>query len=58
MQKPSKAWIMTRVALIEEVNLMITPQVRVYSHKWASRQCIVWDNAVRCTVPQASIRRA
>lgn len=27
---------------------MITPQARVYTHRWTSRQCIVWDN--RCTL--------
>jgi alpha-ketoglutarate-dependent taurine dioxygenase len=39
-------------ALIEELNQMITPQARVYSHRWSPRQCIVWDN--RCTLHRAT----
>jgi taurine dioxygenase len=39
-------------ALIEEINLMITPHARVYSHKWTPRQCMVWDN--RCTLHRAT----
>jgi len=39
-------------ALIEELNQMITPQARVYTHRWAPRQCIVWDN--RCTLHRAT----
>jgi taurine dioxygenase len=39
-------------ALIEELNEMITPQSLVYSHRWAPRECIVWDN--RCTLHRAT----
>jgi alpha-ketoglutarate-dependent taurine dioxygenase len=39
-------------ALIEELNKMITPQVRVYIHRWAPRECMVWDN--RCTLHRAT----
>ena len=39
-------------ALIEELNAMITPQSRVYTHRWTPRQCIVWDN--RCTLHRAT----
>jgi taurine dioxygenase len=39
-------------ALIEEINMMITPHARVYSHKWTPRQCMVWDN--RCTLHRAT----
>src|SRR5579864_4327729 len=39
-------------ALIEEVNAMITPQARVYTHHWAPRQCMVWDN--RCLLHRAT----
>jgi taurine dioxygenase len=38
-------------ALIEELNLMITPLARVYAHIWRPRQCMVWDN--RCTLHRA-----
>jgi alpha-ketoglutarate-dependent taurine dioxygenase len=31
---------------------MITPQARVYTHHWAPRQCMVWDN--RCTLHRAT----
>jgi taurine dioxygenase len=31
-------------ALIEELNAMITPRERVYTHRWSPRECIVWDN--------------
>jgi taurine dioxygenase len=39
-------------ALIEELNGMITPGERVYSHTWTPRQCMVWDN--RCTLHRAT----
>jgi taurine dioxygenase len=39
-------------ALIEEVNAMITPPERVYTHHWSPRQCMVWDN--RCTLHRAT----
>jgi alpha-ketoglutarate-dependent taurine dioxygenase len=39
-------------ALIEEINATITPQARVYTHRWSPRQCIVWDN--RCTLHRAT----
>jgi taurine dioxygenase len=39
-------------ALIEELNLMITPSARVYAHTWRPRQCMVWDN--RCTLHRAT----
>jgi len=39
-------------ALIEELNVLITPQDRVYTHVWSPRQCIVWDN--RCTLHRAT----
>jgi taurine dioxygenase len=39
-------------ALIEEINAIITPAERVYSHTWTTRQCIVWDN--RCTLHRAT----
>jgi taurine dioxygenase len=39
-------------ALIEQINATITPQARVYTHRWAPRQCIVWDN--RCTLHRAT----
>jgi taurine dioxygenase len=39
-------------ALIEELNGMITPPERVYSHTWTPRQCMVWDN--RCTLHRAT----
>jgi len=39
-------------ALIEELNVMITPPARVYSHRWSPRECIVWDN--RCTLHRAT----
>lgn len=38
--------------LIEEINRLITPPMRVYTHRWAPRQCIVWDN--RCTLHRAN----
>jgi len=38
--------------LIEELNQIITPQARVYTHRWAPRQCLVWDN--RCTLHRAT----
>ncbi|MFZ0526255.1 MAG: TauD/TfdA family dioxygenase [Xanthobacteraceae bacterium] len=39
-------------ALIEELNAMITPQARVYAHRWTAHECIVWDN--RCTLHRAT----
>jgi taurine dioxygenase len=39
-------------ALIEELNRLITPQGRVYTHTWRPRECIVWDN--RCTLHRAT----
>jgi alpha-ketoglutarate-dependent taurine dioxygenase len=39
-------------ALIEELNEMITPHGRAYTHHWAPRQCLVWDN--RCTLHRAT----
>jgi taurine dioxygenase len=39
-------------ALIEELNLMITPSAGVYKHTWRPRQCMVWDN--RCTLHRAT----
>ena len=39
-------------ALIEELNLMITPPARVYTHNWSPRECMVWDN--RCTLHRAT----
>lgn len=39
-------------ALIEELNALITPPEIVYSHKWTTRECIVWDN--RCLLHRAT----
>ncbi|MGC1776509.1 MAG: TauD/TfdA family dioxygenase [Xanthobacteraceae bacterium] len=39
-------------ALIEDINAIITPPPRVYSHCWKPRECIVWDN--RCTLHRAT----
>jgi len=39
-------------ALIEEVNALIAPPSRVYSHRWSPRECMVWDN--RCTLHRAT----
>jgi taurine dioxygenase len=39
-------------ALIEKLNLMITPPARVYTHRWSPRECMVWDN--RCTLHRAT----
>ncbi|MGC1748579.1 MAG: TauD/TfdA family dioxygenase [Pseudolabrys sp.] len=39
-------------ALIEELNAMITQPAGVYTHRWAPRQCLVWDN--RCTLHRAT----
>jgi taurine dioxygenase len=39
-------------ALIEELNLMITPTAHVYTHSWNPRECMVWDN--RCTLHRAT----
>ncbi|HVY42115.1 MAG TPA: TauD/TfdA family dioxygenase, partial [Hyphomicrobiaceae bacterium] len=30
--------------MIEELNALITPASAVYAHKWAPRECMVWDN--------------
>jgi taurine dioxygenase len=30
--------------LIEELNALITPGNIVYTHRWARRECMVWDN--------------
>jgi taurine dioxygenase len=38
--------------LIEEVNALITPRERVYTHKWNPRECMVWDN--RSTLHRAT----
>jgi taurine dioxygenase len=38
--------------LIEQLNVMITPTARVYSHTWSPRECMVWDN--RCTLHRAT----
>ena len=39
-------------ALIEEINVLTTPPSNVYSHIWAPRECMVWDN--RCTLHRAT----
>ena len=39
-------------ALIEQLNVMITPPARVYTHRWSPRECMVWDN--RCTLHRAT----
>jgi taurine dioxygenase len=39
-------------ALIEELNIMITPPARIYTHSWSPRQCMVWDN--RCLLHRAT----
>jgi alpha-ketoglutarate-dependent 2,4-dichlorophenoxyacetate dioxygenase len=39
-------------ALIEDINRMITPPPRVYTHRWSPRECMVWDN--RCTLHRAT----
>jgi alpha-ketoglutarate-dependent taurine dioxygenase len=39
-------------ALIEALNVMITPEAGIYSHRWRPRECIVWDN--RCTLHRAT----
>lgn len=39
-------------ALIEELNAMIVPPERVYTHHWSPRQCMVWDN--RCLLHRAT----
>jgi taurine dioxygenase len=31
---------------------MITLPARVYNHRWAPRECMVWDN--RCTLHRAT----
>jgi taurine dioxygenase len=38
--------------LIEELNRLITPQGRVYTHTWRPRECMVWDN--RCMLHRAT----
>jgi taurine dioxygenase len=39
-------------ALIEEINVLVTPPQNVYSHVWQPRECMVWDN--RCTLHRAT----
>lgn len=39
-------------ALIDELNSVITSQSPVYSHRWAVRECMVWDN--RCLLHRAT----
>jgi taurine dioxygenase len=39
-------------ALIEQLNLMVTPAARVYTHAWSPHECMVWDN--RCTLHRAT----
>jgi taurine dioxygenase len=39
-------------ALIEELNVLITPKEAVYTHVWSPRECMVWDN--RCTLHRAT----
>jgi alpha-ketoglutarate-dependent taurine dioxygenase len=39
-------------ALIEEIIVLTTPPERVYSHTWAPRECMVWDN--RSTLHRAT----
>jgi taurine dioxygenase len=39
-------------ALIEELNVLTTPPVNIYSHTWQPRECMVWDN--RCTLHRAT----
>ncbi|HRD78258.1 MAG TPA: TauD/TfdA family dioxygenase, partial [Hyphomicrobiaceae bacterium] len=39
-------------ALIEELNVLATPQHVVYSHAWKPGECIVWDN--RSTLHRAT----
>jgi taurine dioxygenase len=39
-------------SLIEELNVLITPADRIYSHSWRTRDCIVWDN--RCLLHRAN----
>jgi len=39
-------------ALIEELNVRITPREAVYTHTWSPRECMVWDN--RCTLHRAT----
>jgi hypothetical protein len=36
-----------RVPRDADFDRMATPQGQVYTHRWRSRECIVWDN--RCT---------
>ena len=38
-------------ALVEELNIAATPNHLVYRHRWAPRQCVVWDN--RCLLHRA-----
>jgi len=39
-------------ALIEELNVLITPAAAIYSHKWKPGECMVWDN--RCLLHRAT----
>jgi taurine dioxygenase len=39
-------------ALIEELNVLVTPPDAVYSHKWKPGECMVWDN--RCLLHRAT----
>lgn len=39
-------------ALIEELNVMITPDDLVYSHAWSPNECVIWDN--RCLLHRAT----
>jgi taurine dioxygenase len=39
-------------ALIEEINALIAPRDRVYTHTWNPRECMVWDN--RSTLHRAT----
>lgn len=39
-------------AIIEALNVLATPEDRIYRHRWQPRQCIVWDN--RCLLHRAT----
>ena len=39
-------------ALIEELNALLTPASRVYTHRWQARELVVWDN--RCLLHRAT----
>jgi len=45
-------------ALIEEINTMITPPERVYTHHWSPRNAWCGTTAARCIAPPASTRPA